>query len=188
MKKSAIITALIATTLSITHAHAKKEPKISGLELQQMQSKDIEGSKEIVFGAVMSVFQDAGYRIQAADKDTGLITGLGSTSGKVTYNLFMGFGKSKKTPIVSAYIEQIGPGITRVRINFVMGKLKSTIYGAGAQDEEPILDPIVYQEAFEKIDQAVFLRASMATTAPAPAAAAIAPLVDQTTVAAPPIQ
>ena len=161
--------AALSCCVSAPSAYAKKAPALSGLELQQIQSRDIEGSKDLVFGAVMSVLQDAGYRIQAADKDTGLITGLGSSSGKMTYNLWTGFGKSKKTPIVSAFIEQTSPAITRVRINFVMGKIKSTLYGSQPQDEEPILDAATYKDAFEKIDQAVFLRSTMtAPAAPAP--------------------
>jgi len=158
--KASVAVALIATP-AIVYAK-KKEAAPSGLELQQIQSKDIEASKTLVFGAVMSVLQDSGYRIQAADKDTGLITGVASTSGKLTYNLFIGFGKSKKTPIVSAFIEEKTPTITSVRLSFVMAKTKSTIYGAGSPDEEPIYDAAVYQDAFEKINQAVFIRASAA--------------------------
>ena len=153
-------------------ALAKKAPVPTGLELQQIQAKDIEGTKVAVFGAVMSVLQDSGYRIQAADKETGLITGIASTKGKMTYTLFVGFGKSKKTPIVSAFIEEKTPTITRVRLNFVMAKVKSSIYGAGAQDEEPIYDAEVYRDAFEKINQAVFIRSSVDTPSPAPSAIA----------------
>ncbi|WP_244624346.1 hypothetical protein [Sphingomonas sp. So64.6b] len=127
----------------------------------------------------MSVLQDSGYRIQAADKDTGLITGIASTTGKMTYSLWTGFGKSKKSPIVSAFIEQRGPGMTRVRLSFVMGKVKSTIYGSGAQDEEPIYDPAVYQKAFEQINQTLFIRAGMDAPA-ATAASTAAPVVDPT--------
>lgn len=163
--------ALASACLSVSAADAKKKVVMSSLELQQLQSRDIEASKEQVFGAVMSVLQDSGYRIQAADKDTGLITGLASTSGKMTYSLFTGFGKSKKTPIVSAFIEATGPTSTHVRLSFVMGKLKSTIYGSGAQDEEPIYDVAVYQTAFEQINQTVFIRKNMK----APAATAAAP-------------
>ena len=153
---------------------AAKEKEITGLELQQIQSHDFEGKKDLVFGAVMSVLQDAGYLIQAADKDTGLITGIGSSKGKLTYNLFGGFGNSKKTPIASVYLEEFGANMTRVRINFVMGKIKSTIYSSSPQDEEPITDAAAYQDAFEKISQAVFLRQSMVAPAPAPAQPAIA--------------
>jgi hypothetical protein len=157
--------ALIASTSE--PAEAKKDEKqISGLELQQLQTHDFDADKKVTFGSVMSVFQDAGYRIQAADLETGLITGIGSSKGKVTYNLFWGIGKSKKTPIVSAYIEEISSRMTRVRLNFVMGKVKSTLYSSQPQDEEPIIDPVVYQDAFEKVSQAVFLRQSMAETTP----------------------
>jgi hypothetical protein len=165
--KVSVAAALIATPVAIM---AKKAPAPSGLELQQIQSKDIEASKGVVFGAVMSVLQDSGYRVQAADKDTGLITGIASTSGKMTYNLFWGFGKSKKTPIVSAFIEERTPRITSVRLSFVMAKVKSTIYGAGSPDEEPIYDAAVYSDAFEKINQAVFIRLSADAPASVPAA------------------
>lgn len=151
---------LALTLIPVASTAAKKAPPPSGLELQQIQAKDIEGNKTVVFGAVMSVLQDSGYRIQAADKDTGLITGVASTSGKMVYSLWSGFGKSKKTPIVSAFIEEKTATITRVRLSFVMAKVKSTVYGAGAQDEEPIYDAAVYQDAFEKINQAVFIRSS----------------------------
>ena len=46
----------------------------------------------------------------------------------------------------------------------MMTKLSANGLGGGA-DEKPILDPQVYQEAFEKIDQAIFVRQSMAQPA-----------------------
>lgn len=173
MKNIVLATALAAACLSASAADAKKKVVISALELQQLQSREIEASKEQVFGAVMSVLQDSGYRIQAADKDTGLITGIASTSSKLTWKPFQGLGRSKKSPIVSAFIEQRSPNMTRVRLSFVMGKINSTIYGAGPQDEEPIYDVAVYQTAFEQINQTVFIRANMdapAATVASPAA------------------
>lgn len=170
--RSALLGGVAACLFVAAPAYAKKAPEVSGLELQQIQSHDIEAPKQIVFSSVMSVLQDAGYRVQAADLETGLITGTGSSTGKLTYNLFMGFGKSKKSPVVSAFIEQVGPTMTRVRLNFVMAKIKSTVYGSQPQDEEPITDAATYRDAFEKVDQAVFLRQSMAPKAePAPAVA-----------------
>ena len=174
MIQSRSVLAVVASlALFSLPAAAKESPQaISGLELQQIQSHDIEAEKSIVFSSVMSVLQDAGYRIQAADLDTGLITGLGSSKGKLTYNIFWGFGKSKKTPFVTAYIEKIGGTITRIRLNFVMGKMKSNLYSSQPQDEEPIVDPAVYRDAFEKVDQAVFLRQSMSATPAQPQSAA----------------
>jgi len=166
------IKAAVAISIAMTPAigFAKKAPVPSGLELQQIQTRDIDGSKSVVFGAVMSVLQDSGYRIQAADKDTGLITGIASTKANLTWMPFVGFGSSKKSPIVSAYIEDKTASITRVRLSFVMAKVRSSLgYGTGQQDEEPIYDAQVYQDAFEKINQAVFIRVN-AETGPASSA------------------
>jgi hypothetical protein len=156
----------IMLALATPVAAKDKAPELSPLQLQAMQTKDFEAQKEAVFASVMTVMQDAGYRIENADLATGLITGIGSSKGKMTYSLWSGFGKSKKTPIVSSYIEQIGP-TTRVRLNFVMAKVKSTLYGSQPQDEEPIVEAEVYQDAFNKIDQALFIRSSMTQPAPA---------------------
>lgn len=172
MKKALVAVALVTACVTVTAADAKKKVVMSSLELQQLQSREIEAGKEQVFGAVMSVLQDSGYRIQAADKDTGLITGISSTSSKLSWKPFVGFGKSKKSPIVSAFIEQRSPTLTRVRLSFVMAKVNSTLYGSGPQDEEPIYDQSVYQTAFEQINQTVFIRSNM--DAPAATAASIA--------------
>lgn len=164
-------TLMLAAALMLTSAPVafakEKQPEMTALQIQAMQSRDVEGSYKTVFASLISVLQDAGYRIENADRDTGLVTGVGSSKGKLTYNLFTGFGKSKKSPIVSAFIEEISSSASRVRLNFVMAKLKSNAYGSQAQDEEPILDAAVYQDAFEKLNQAVFIRNSMAETAPA---------------------
>lgn len=169
---SLLIMALAAATAPVV-AQAKK-PKMSPLEIQQMQSRDLEASKNIAFSAVMSVLQDEGYRVGSADKDTGLITAIASTSSKLTWMPFVGFGKSKKTPVVSAFIEEVGANITKVRLNFVMGKASSNQYGSNA-DEEPILDPLTYQDAFEKIQKAVFIKQAVATAPAAVEAAVITP-------------
>lgn len=175
MKKIAVAAIGVSLALGGGPAFAKdKKAEMSPLQLQAMQTKDFEEKKEVVFASVMTVMQDAGYRIDNADLATGIITGMGSSKGKMVYSLWSGFGKSKKTPIVSSYIEQIG-GVTRVRLNFVMAKVKSSLYGSQPQDEEPITDAEVYQDAFSKIDQALFIRQSMTQTVPPPATATPTP-------------
>lgn len=164
--KSILVVGVALAIVSVPAVAKDKAPQMTAMQIQSIQTKDFEGKKEEVFASVMSVLQDAGYRVENADLQTGLITGIGSSKGKLTLNLFTGFGKTKKSPIVTAYIEQIGP-ITRVRLNFVMAKVKSTVYGSQPQDEEPIMDPAVYQDAFEKIAQTLFVRQSMTVTAPA---------------------
>jgi len=136
---------------------AKNQPELSGIALQQIQAREYEVPKTVTFPAVMTILQDSGYRIQAADKDTGLITATASTKAKMTWVPFVGFGKSKKTPVVSAYIEDRGAG-SRVRLSFVMAKTKSNAYGTSLSDEEPITDPATYRDAFERIEKEIFVR------------------------------
>lgn len=168
------------SVLATAPAEAKKQPQVSGLALQQIQSRDYEVGKEISFPAVMTVLQDAGYRIAEADKDTGLITGTASTKSVTTYNIFWGLGKKKRTPVVSAFVEDRGRG-SRIRLNFVLTTSKSRIYGVGSADEEPITDPAIYRDAFEKIEKEIFVR--QALNAPAPQT--VAPSAPPGQVAAP---
>jgi len=179
MKKFVIVASVIGATLVISPALAKKAPPISGLALQQMQARDYEVGKIVSFPAVMTVLQDSGYRIQSADRDTGLITATASTKSKTTWAPFVGFGKSKKTPVVSAFIEDRGLG-SRVRMNFILAKSKKGAYGMGWEDEEPILDQQVYRDAFERVEKEIFTRQALATptAAPAPIQAAIAPAAE----------
>ncbi len=162
MKVRHIILASLAFSMVVSpHAgYAKKKPEMTALQIQEMQTKDLEADKTTTFSAVMTVLQNSGYRIGAADRETGLITGVASTNTKMTWLPFVGFGKSKKTPVVSAFIEDISPSLTKVRLSFVMTKASVNGFGGG-EDEEPILDPAIYKDAFEKIDQAVFVRQSM---------------------------
>lgn len=166
----------VATAFLIVSSTAvAKDRQISGLELQQMQSRDFAVGKSISFPAVMTVLQDSGYRIAAADRDTGLITGSASTKSHATWVPFVGFGRSKKTPVVSAFIEERGAG-SRVRLSFVLAKTKNGMYGMSSSDEEPISDTTVYRDAFEKIDKEIFVRQSLSPpAAPAAPAVSVAP-------------
>ena len=166
-----IVLILAATAVGVcSPVMAKKREEMSGLALQQIQARDFDVPKNLSFPAVMTVLQDSEYRISAADKDTGLITASASTNSHTTWVPFVGFGKSKKTPVVSAYIEDRGAG-SRVRLSFVMAKTKNGMYGMSSSDEEPILDASVYQIAFEKIEKEVFVRQSLNANAATPAVA-----------------
>ncbi len=165
-----------AALVSASPALARKRPEISGLALQQIQARDFEAPKEVTFPSVMTVLQDSGYRIAGADKETGLITGSASTKSNTTWVPFIGFGKSKKTPVVSAFIEDRGTG-SRIRLNFVMAKTKSGMYGMSSSDEEPITDALAYKNAFEKIEKEIFIRQSLNAPKPKPIIAAAAPAI-----------
>jgi len=158
------ILALAVTACAVSPSFAAKEPQITGMALQQIQAKDFETTADIAFPAVMTVLQDAGYRILTASKETGLITASGSSSSYLIWAPFAGFRSKKKVPMVSVFVEQRGRSMSRVRLNFVMSTGKSD---RAFTDESPIVDPVPYKDAFEKIEKEIFVRQAM--NAPMPA-------------------
>lgn len=167
---------VVVVSLAASAASAEKKQALSGLALQQVQARDIEAPKSVTFPATISVLQDAGYRIGDADVVTGIVTAQASTKTKTTWLPFVGFGTKKKTPVISVFIEDMNPTMSRVRLNFVMAKIKNGILA----DEEPIYDAAWYQDAFEKINQAVFIRLAMVSKAP-PQTASMPATVETTT-------
>ncbi|GAA3905778.1 hypothetical protein GCM10022276_25400 [Sphingomonas limnosediminicola] len=182
MRKIVAVT-LALSMISGSAAVARKKPEMSALELQQMQARDYEAPKSVTFPAAMTILQDSGYRITTADKDTGLITGSASTNSHTTWVPFVGFGRSKKTPVVSVFVEDRGAG-SRVRLNFVLTKAKSMMYGMSSSDEEPITDAAVYQSAFERLEKEIFVRQAMAGPAHVTAATSQVPTASTTPIPA----
>ena len=136
----------------------KPKVNLTPLEIQSMQSRSYEHSKDIVFPSVMSVFQDLGYSINNADIKTGLITAESAADSDKTLRFWLGITKVSQTK-ANAFIEEIGEE-TKVRINFVVTKKKSFGYGQTDREDEQILTPNPYQNAFEKIENAIFIRSS----------------------------
>ena len=129
---------------------------LTPLEMQSMQSRSYDTGKEIVFPSVMSVFQDLGYTINSADIETGLITAESTAESDKMMKFWLGVTKVSQTK-ANAFIEEIGSE-TKVRINFVVTKKKSSWYGQEDREDDQILSPEPYQNAFEKIENAIFLR------------------------------
>lgn len=133
-------------------------PKMTPLQIQSIQTHEFEQKKEIVFPSVLSVFQDLGYIVKTANKDTGLITAESLAVSDEASKFWLGISNVSQTS-ATAFIETIGK-FTRVRLSFVNSNKKS--YGGGQSDREdkPILDPKVYQNAFNRIENAVFVRSA----------------------------
>ena len=129
------------------------KPTKTSLELQAFQSKEFDVSKKIAFASTMSVFQDFGYTLTSANLETGYIAAKSPTQNE------MGFGKIiMKDTKATAFIEEIRPGLTKVRLNFVNNEEWSGSYGAKLVQDNPIEDPAVYNNAFTKIQEAIFIR------------------------------
>jgi len=134
-------------------AGAPKEQKTS-LQLQAFQSRDFETTQKIAFASVMSVFQDLGFAIGSADFDTGFITAQSPTE-----QAFVPFVGQKMTHVkATAFIEPMGAKRTKIRLNYVLSAQTSSGYGMKGEKEIPIEEPEKYQESFEKIQKAIFVR------------------------------
>ncbi|HHT9138590.1 MAG TPA: hypothetical protein ACFYEK_15270 [Candidatus Wunengus sp. YC60] len=126
----------------------------TSLELQSIQSKEFETTKKIAFASVLTVFQDLGYIIGSADFDTGFITAKSPTNSG--FVLFV--GNVMKSSKATAFIEQTSDNQTKIRLNFVNNTETSSGYGMKKETEIPIEDPKTYENAFAKIQEAIFIR------------------------------
>jgi hypothetical protein len=138
-------------------ASTRVEQKTS-LELQAFQSREFETEKSVAFAATMSVFQDFGYIVASADKETGFITANSpQSSSKTFFSSKIATAQTKAT----AFIEQIRPGFSTIRLNFLNTRHTSGKKGQTSDQDTPVLDPQAYQIAFSKIDDAIFIRSGM---------------------------
>jgi hypothetical protein len=160
MRKSLTILALSLVLVSGA-AEAKKKPQLTPMELQALQSKEFETSKETLFASVMSVFQDLGYQVDNADVQTGFITAMSATQNKTSFFEALGGMNSSGNTRATAFVEKLPNNMARVRLNFLNSKNTSGQYGRQFKDDKPILDPVVYRTAWDKIDEALFVRASL---------------------------
>tara|TARA_R110000868_G_C10940080_1_gene767000 strand:+ start:612 stop:1079 length:468 start_codon:yes stop_codon:yes gene_type:complete len=130
--------------------------QLTPMQLQALQQREFEAPKTISFASVVSVFQDLGYTVDSADLDTGLIT-VSSTADSTRDWMWTGNSFTTQTR-ATAFIESVNEKTSRVRLNFVTGTQTSTAYGSQSKKDNAILDPAVYQSAFEKIETAIFVR------------------------------
>ncbi len=162
--KTVWLVALVALTLSAcASTHVVKEGTLSPLELQAMQTREFEADTKMTFGSVMTVLQDAGYIVESADVATGFITGKSPQKSAATFDLIWGFGKKHGTMRVTAFVEPIGPNYSKVRLNFVAIETESSGYGIESRVDTPVEDNEMYQNVFEKIDEAIFIRKAIET-------------------------
>ena len=161
-----LVRVLIAASIAIgTTACADlatdSQPELTSLDIQSIQKRDYEIDSSIAFASVVSVFQDLGYIIDNADKGTGFITAHSpSTDNTGLLELFLDedvttISQTKAT----AVIEPIAAERTSIRLNFVVGETESSKHGTSTFDK-PIYDADTYQNAFDKIEDAVFIRQS----------------------------
>lgn len=145
----------ILLTFVLSGCVTTPKPTMTPLEIQSLQSREYEAKKEVVFRSVISVFQDIGYTIKNADNQTGLIFAESSSNSNYISKLF-GMNIVSQTK-ATAFIEKIGSK-TKARLNFVEVKKSSEYSGRTDRQDTPIIDAQFYQNAFEKIENEIFIR------------------------------
>ena len=153
MKKVLVLVLLGFITVG---CEMRDTPKMTPMEIQSLQTRDFESSKDIVFPSVVSVFQDIGYTITSADIATGLVVAESTADSNFASKFWLGISNVKQTK-ANAFIEEIGD-MTKVRINFVNTQTTSDWYGQSDRQDNQILDAEPYRNAFEKIENAIFVR------------------------------
>ena len=135
----------------------------TSLQIQAYQSRSFEVDKKTAFNSAMSVFQDLGYIVNSANLDTGFITAESPTKGakgsEAFFSLLAGFRVEGRTA-VTAFIEEVSQKSAKIRLNFVERKKSSSEYGRQSNHDDPIQDPKIYQSAFDKISDAIFIRSA----------------------------
>jgi hypothetical protein len=167
-------------------ACASAPPEPTRLAKQQLQTRELEGDKRMVFNAVVSVLQDSGYVIHEADFDTGLISGAGEA---VPAGFDLSEGISFGGPILtkqtsaSVFVQEWGPGQVKVRASFKEARTRQhmsvsaapaggagpiTTPGGTYVEEGAIYDAALYQEFFAAMEQTLFVMKGLRSE-PAPA-------------------
>jgi hypothetical protein len=147
---------VMAAALAIAGC-AANQPQLAPLEIQALQQREYEANKAIVFPSVLSVFQDLGFLVGSADLETGFITFSSPTENATNFGEALIGMRSQEQTAGTAFVEN-RPGGSRVRLNFVSRRASSGAYGQSSNRDTPIYDGQMYQNAFERIDEAIFVR------------------------------
>ena len=126
----------------------------TSIELQSIQKKEFNAPYKTAFASTLSVFQDKGYVIEAANADTGLIT----AGGHKTRGFLPFIGQTTEYTKATAFIEAMPSKYTAIRLNFVKHQETSSGYGMKGGNSVPIEDPKFYQSMFNSINKAIFVR------------------------------
>lgn len=163
------LTAALALSIAVISnpAMAAKKPVLTPLEIQSIQSHEFEASKDMTFAAVMTVIQDLGYIVQSADLHTGFITARSLVEEKTSLLDALGGIDVSGSTSLTAFMIRLPNGSTRVRMNFVSSK-SETVKDKVEHKDVLILDPAPYNNAWDKIDEALFVLESMSAS-PTPA-------------------
>ena len=130
----------------------------TSLEVQAIQAKNFDTTKRVAFNSVLSVLQDLGYIVTSASMETGFITAESAVKNSTGFFDALGGVRREARTAVTASVEEMRTNSTRIRLNFVLREKRSAERGQQANDDTPLMDPKAYENAFDKIGEAIFIR------------------------------
>lgn len=128
------------------------------LEIQVIQSKTFNTTKEIAFASTVSIFQDLGFMIKSADIHSGYISAESEVSDSLDWDLLFGIYRAMRQTRATALIEEQRDQVT-IRLNFTDARENSFLNNRQKSDKR-ILNAEMYRNAFEQIEHAIFMRSS----------------------------
>lgn len=158
-RRAAIVVAIAVATGAGPSLAAPKTQELTPLQLQAMQQREYEVEKRVAFSSVMDVLQDLGFTISSADLTTGFITGESPTTKTKSASDFWLYGGATSNMRVTGFVEEMASGKTKIRLNFVSRKTRANVWTYQQENHDnAMIDPKLYAAAFEKIDEAMFVR------------------------------
>lgn len=130
-------------------------PPPSAATRQQLQARDFAADKTSVYRSCMRTLQDAGYVIQSADFEAGLITAYGEPAQAE------GFWETITAPdriFASVVLDPHSPSTTEVRATFVEHDDETDCEGVHTLDVDTIYTPEVYATFFQGLDRVLATR------------------------------
>jgi len=160
MKSNFVILSLTGVLIGLFGCATAPSEEKTSLEIQAYQSKTFEADKKTTFNSVVSVLQDLGYIVISASMETGFITAESPVKNTTDLTGALFGVRSEGRVAVTVTVEDLKATATKVRFNFVNRSKNTEQYGTQTNRDRPITDPKLYQKAFDKVDEAIFLRKS----------------------------
>ena len=131
-------------------------------ELRNLQERTVANSKSVVFASTINTLTDLGFRVTAADANTGFITATGGGQERILVGLG-GLSRDSEVPVVSTFVEERSQGISVIRIVFAKSNLSSS--ARGQSGERVVSSADTYHEFFSRLDREIQSRSDSKTSA-----------------------
>ena len=121
-------------------------------ELRPLQERTISRPKPLVFSSIINALTDLGFRVTAADLNTGFLTAVGGGQERISIGLG-GLSRDSDMPVVSAFVEERSQGVSVVRVVFAKSDLSSS--ARGQSGERLAYEASTYDEFFSRLDSEI---------------------------------